>query len=74
MFSSINKPLVVAAKFWVAATKKNVPNFVAVTKPFFPCNLCFRYEGKTGKERNLVIFKGVAINPICISTGRLERT
>jgi len=31
--------LVAAAKFWVAATEKIfvVPNFVAVTKPFFPC-------------------------------------
>jgi len=31
--------LVAAAKFLVAATKKIfvVPNFVAVTKPFFPC-------------------------------------
>jgi len=32
------KRLVAAAKFLVAATKKIfvVPNFVAVTKPFFP--------------------------------------
>jgi len=31
--------LVAAAKFLVAATKTLlVPNFVAVTKPFFPCN------------------------------------
>jgi len=32
--------LVAAAKFWVAALKKLfvVPNFVAVTKPFFPCS------------------------------------
>jgi len=44
MFSSINKTrLVAAAKFLVAATKNLpvVPNFVAVTKPFFrdkrPC-------------------------------------
>jgi len=35
------KRLVAAAKFWVAATKSLfvVPNFVAVTKPFFPCAL-----------------------------------
>jgi len=33
------KRLVAAAKFLVAATKILfvVPNFVAVTKPFFPC-------------------------------------
>jgi len=41
MFSSINKTgywlQVTAAKFLLAATKKIiVPNFVAVTKPFFP--------------------------------------
>jgi len=38
MFSSVNKRLVTAAKFLVAATKKLsvVPNFIAVTKPFFP--------------------------------------
>jgi len=37
MFSSINKTLVASAKFLVAATKKLfvVPNFFAVTKPFF---------------------------------------
>jgi len=37
MFSSIKKRLVAAAKFLAAATKKLfvVPNFVAVTKPFF---------------------------------------
>jgi len=29
--------LVAAAKFWVAAKYFVVPNFVAVTKPFFPC-------------------------------------
>jgi len=36
MFSSV---LVAAAKFLVATTKilSVVPNFVAVTKPFFPC-------------------------------------
>jgi len=35
--------LVAAAKFSVEATKKSfvVPNFVAVTKPFFPCYLFF---------------------------------
>jgi len=34
------KRLVAAAKFLVAATKKIlvVPNFVAITKPFFPCD------------------------------------
>jgi len=39
MFSSIKKKrLVAAAKFLVAAKKKIVvPNFVASTKPFFPC-------------------------------------
>jgi len=33
------KPLVAVAKFLVAATKILcvVPDFVAVTKPFFPC-------------------------------------
>jgi len=39
MFSSISaKRLVAAAKFLIAATKKIfvVPNFVALTKPFFP--------------------------------------
>jgi len=38
MFCPINKRLVAVAKFLVAATKKLlvVPNFVAVTKPFFP--------------------------------------
>jgi len=38
LFSSINKKFA-AAKFSVAATKQLfvVPNFVAVTKPFFPC-------------------------------------
>ena len=38
MFGSINKRLVAAAKFFVAATKILfvVPNFVAVAKPFFP--------------------------------------
>jgi len=37
MFGSINISLVAAAKFLVAATKtlSIVPNFVAVTKPFF---------------------------------------
>jgi len=37
MLSSINKRLVAAAKFLVEATKNSfvVPNFVAVTKPFF---------------------------------------
>jgi len=32
--------LIAAAKFLVAATKilSVVPNFVAVTKPFFPCS------------------------------------
>jgi len=42
MFGSINKKrLVAAAKFLVAATKILffVPNFVAVTKPFFPCRI-----------------------------------
>jgi len=40
MFSSVNKRLVAAAEFLVAATKilSVVPNFVAVTKAFFPCN------------------------------------
>jgi len=39
MFISINKSLVAAAKFLVAATKNSfvVPYFVAVTKAFFPC-------------------------------------
>jgi len=34
----LTKRLVAAAKFLVAATKNQfvVPNFVAVTKPFFP--------------------------------------
>ena len=34
------KRLVAAAKFFVAASKKKIVvlNFVAVTKPFFPCN------------------------------------
>jgi len=37
MFGSFDKPFVAAAKCWVAATKNLfvVPNFVAVTKPFF---------------------------------------
>jgi len=37
MYSSINKTLVAAAKFLVAATKNLflVPDLVAVTKPFF---------------------------------------
>jgi len=37
MFSSVNKTFDAAAKFLVAATKilSVVPNFVAVTKPFF---------------------------------------
>jgi len=37
MFGSINKTLVAAAKFLIAATKNLFvsPNFVAVTKPFF---------------------------------------
>jgi len=41
MFSSIKKRFVAAAKFLVEATKNSfvVPNFVAVTKPFFPCLL-----------------------------------
>jgi len=34
--------LVAAAKFLVAATKKKfVPNFVAVTKPFFPRDVAY---------------------------------
>jgi len=39
MFGSINKTFIAAAKFLVAATKILfvVPNFVAVTKPFFFC-------------------------------------
>jgi len=41
--------LVAAAKFLVAATKKIfvIPNFGAVTKPFFPC-----------KRKNIVSFLG----------------
>jgi len=36
VFSSINKTFVAAANFLVEATKNSlVPNFVAVTKPFF---------------------------------------
>jgi len=43
MFSSIKKRLVAAAKFLLAATKILfvVPNFVAVTKPFFFRVQCF---------------------------------
>jgi len=43
MFGSINKNLVAAAKFLVAATKKLfvVPNFVPVTKPFSVILLVF---------------------------------
>jgi len=38
MHSSINKTFVAAAKFLIEATKNSfvAPNFVAVTKPFFP--------------------------------------
>ena len=41
MFGSINKTFVCCGKIFVAATKILfvVPNFVAVTKPFFPCRL-----------------------------------
>jgi len=41
MFSSVKKSLVAAAKFLVQATKNSfvVPNFVAVTKPFFRVRL-----------------------------------
>jgi len=39
MFSSVNKTFGCCSKILVAATKNLfvVPNFVAVTKPFFPC-------------------------------------
>jgi len=38
MFSPTNKTFGCAAKYLAAATKKLfVPNFVALTKPFFPC-------------------------------------
>jgi len=45
MFSSVNKCLLAAAKFLVAATKILfvVPNFVAVTKRFFPCTYNTHY-------------------------------
>jgi len=41
MFSYINKTFGCRSKFLVATTKTLfvVPNFVAVTKPFFPCVL-----------------------------------
>jgi len=41
MLSSVNKRLVAADKFLVAATKNLfvVPYFVAVTKPFFSLNV-----------------------------------
>ena len=47
MFGSINKTfLVAAAQFLVAATKIffAVLNFVAVTKPFFPCSTTQQYK------------------------------
>jgi len=41
IFSSVNKTLVAAAKFLVAATKILfvVPNFIALTKPFFSVSM-----------------------------------
>ena len=53
MVLSTTRYLVVAAKFLVAATKKifDVPNFVAVTKPFFSEN---NYKAKEEDEQDII--------------------
>jgi len=45
-FVTTTKRLVAAAKFLVASTKILfvVPNFVAVTKPYFPCRVSFFWQ------------------------------
>ena len=48
--------MVATAKFLVEATKNSfvVPNFVAVTKPFFSVNLCWRPSLAPQDRRKLI--------------------
>jgi len=40
----------------------DVGSHIVIRSPDLKTNPCFRYEGKTGKECNLVIFKCKSIN------------
>jgi len=60
--------LVAAAKFFVEATKNSfaVPNFVAVTKPFFPCGVFFFSLVKHYNQHNHRTFR------LCICSSAVE--
>ena len=55
MVSSVKKRLVAVAKFLVAATKilSVVPNFVAVTKPFFSVHSLYSSGAENDSSRFL---------------------